>query len=94
MGEQSVGKSFTGTLNHLPVVDTPFAGSAMRTTGVWMSVSPTEDVHIVALDFEGVHSLERSAQEDWHFFVLFYTAISNSNKFAFRHQRPLSVFPV
>jgi hypothetical protein len=29
MGEQSVGKSFT--LNHL--VDTSFAGSAMRTTG-------------------------------------------------------------
>ncbi|KAG1768958.1 hypothetical protein EDD22DRAFT_843764 [Suillus occidentalis] len=35
MGEQSVGKSFS--LNHL--VDTSFAGSAMRTTeGVWMSV--------------------------------------------------------
>jgi hypothetical protein len=32
MGEQSVGKSFT--LNHL--VDTSFAGSAMRTTG-WVS---------------------------------------------------------
>ena len=31
MGEQSVGKSFT--LNHL--VDTSFAGSAMRTTGVF-----------------------------------------------------------
>ena len=29
MGEQSVGKSFT--LNHM--VDTSFAGSAMRTTG-------------------------------------------------------------
>ncbi|OJA15113.1 hypothetical protein AZE42_09078 [Rhizopogon vesiculosus] len=40
MGEQSVGKSFS--LNHL--VDTSFAGSAMRTTeGVWMSVTPTED---------------------------------------------------
>ncbi|KAI9437934.1 hypothetical protein BJY52DRAFT_1381767 [Lactarius psammicola] len=50
MGEQSVGKSFA--LNHL--ADTSFAGSAMRTTeGVWMSVSPTEDVLIVALDFEG-----------------------------------------
>jgi hypothetical protein len=31
MGEQSVGKSFT--LNHL--VDTSFAGSAMRTTGLF-----------------------------------------------------------
>ncbi len=50
MGEQSVGKSFT--LNHL--VDTSFAGSAMRTTeGVWMSVSPTKEALIVALDFEG-----------------------------------------
>ncbi|KAI9462918.1 hypothetical protein BJY52DRAFT_1221931 [Lactarius psammicola] len=73
MGEQSVGKSFA--LNHL--VDTSFAGSAMRTTeGVWMSVSPTEDALIVALDFEGVHSLERSAQEDT-LLVLFNTAISN-----------------
>jgi len=68
MGEQLVGKSFT--LNHL--VDTSFAWSAMRTTGlfseltppeiraltaylegVWMSVCPTDDTLIVALDFEG-----------------------------------------
>ena len=50
MGEQSVGKSYA--LNHL--VDTSFAGSAMRTTeGVWMSVTPTEKELIVALDFEG-----------------------------------------
>lgn len=34
MGEQSVGKSFT--LNHL--VDTSFAGSAMRTTGLFQTV--------------------------------------------------------
>ncbi|KIP12766.1 hypothetical protein PHLGIDRAFT_113364 [Phlebiopsis gigantea 11061_1 CR5-6] len=73
MGEQSVGKSFA--LNHL--VDTSFAGSAMRTTeGVWMSVTPTDDMLIVALDFEGVHSLERSVQED-SLLVLFNTAISN-----------------
>jgi hypothetical protein len=46
-----VGKSFA--LNHF--VDTSFAGSAMRTTeGVWMSVTPTEDALIVALDFEGI----------------------------------------
>ena len=45
-----MGKSFA--LNHL--VDTSFAGSAMRTTeGVWMAVTPTEDTLIVALDFEG-----------------------------------------
>ncbi|KIO11023.1 hypothetical protein M404DRAFT_20554 [Pisolithus tinctorius Marx 270] len=73
MGEQSVGKSYA--LNHF--VDTSFAGSAMRTTeGVWMSVTPTEKELIVALDFEGVHSIERSAQEDT-LLVLFNTAISN-----------------
>ena len=66
MGQQSVGKSFA--LNHL--VDTSFAGSPMRTTGmlhcyllyktefkctegVWLSVMPTDDELIVALDFEG-----------------------------------------
>ncbi|KAF9235034.1 hypothetical protein BU15DRAFT_89713 [Melanogaster broomeanus] len=62
IGEQSVGKCFA--LNHL--VDTLFAGSAMRTTGS----------SIVALDFEGVHSIERSVQEDT-LLVLFNTAISN-----------------
>ncbi|KXN87519.1 hypothetical protein AN958_08742 [Leucoagaricus sp. SymC.cos] len=73
MGEQSVGKSFA--LNHL--VDTSFAGSAMRTTeGVWMSITPTEDALLVSLDFEGVHSIERSPQED-ALLVLFNTAISN-----------------
>ncbi|EJD00191.1 uncharacterized protein FOMMEDRAFT_112544 [Fomitiporia mediterranea MF3/22] len=73
MGEQSVGKSFA--LNHL--ADTSFAGSAMRTTeGVWMSVTPTEHDLIVVLDFEGVHSIERSAQEDT-LLVLFNAAISN-----------------
>jgi hypothetical protein len=55
LGEQSVGKSFA--LNHF--VDASFAGSAMRTTeGVWMSVTPTEDALIVAMDFEGTFSLE------------------------------------
>ncbi|KAH9991344.1 hypothetical protein BJV77DRAFT_1068323 [Russula vinacea] len=83
MGQQSVGKSFT--LNHL--VDTSFAGSAMRTTeGVWMSVTPTDDELIVALDFEGVDSVERSPQEDT-LLVLFNTALSNlvlfRNNFAF-----------
>ncbi|KAG8952848.1 hypothetical protein FRC03_012004, partial [Tulasnella sp. 419] len=73
MGEQSVGKSFA--LNH--VVDSSFAGSALRTTeGVWLSVCPTKDTLVVALDFEGVHSIERSPQEDM-LLVLFNTAISN-----------------
>ena len=65
----------------------------MRTTeGVWMSVTPTEDFLLVALDFEGnfltihdtkilmhsqgVQSIERSTQED-SLLVLFNTAISN-----------------
>ncbi|KAI0302897.1 hypothetical protein B0F90DRAFT_1935607 [Multifurca ochricompacta] len=83
MGQQSVGKSFS--LNHL--LDTSFAGSAMRTTeGVWMSVTPTDEALIVALDFEGVDSVERSLQEDT-LLVLFNTAISNlvlfRNNFAF-----------
>ncbi|KAF8260139.1 hypothetical protein EI94DRAFT_1897819 [Lactarius quietus] len=83
MGQQSVGKSFS--LNHL--VDTSFAGSAMRTTeGVWMAVTPTDEELIVALDFEGVDSVERSPQEDT-LLVLFNTAISNlvlfRNNFAF-----------
>ncbi|KAI6097344.1 hypothetical protein EDD16DRAFT_604216 [Pisolithus croceorrhizus] len=73
MGEQSVGKSYA--LNHL--VDTSFAGSAMRTTeGVWMSITPTEKELIIALGFEGIHSIGRFAQEDT-LLVLFNTAISN-----------------
>jgi len=73
MGEQSVGKSYC--LNHF--ADTSFAGSAMRTTeGVWLSCTPTDDFLLVSLDFEGVHSVERSAQED-ALLVLFNTAISN-----------------
>ncbi|KAG8738572.1 hypothetical protein FRC10_006677 [Ceratobasidium sp. 414] len=73
MGEQSVGKSYC--LNHF--ADTSFAGSAMRTTeGVWLSCTPTESYLLVSLDFEGVHSIERSAQED-ALLVLFNTAVSN-----------------
>ncbi|CAI2191699.1 11574_t:CDS:10, partial [Funneliformis geosporum] len=69
MGEQSCGKSFM--LNHL--VGTSFDGSAMRCTeGVWMSL----EFLYVALDFEGLNSLERSAQEDL-FLTLFNTIISN-----------------
>ena len=62
------------------------------TEGVWMSVTPTDAELIVSLDFEGlplpstctryltaavgVHSIERSAQEDT-LLVLFNAAISN-----------------
>ncbi|KAG9022864.1 hypothetical protein FS837_006113, partial [Tulasnella sp. UAMH 9824] len=73
MGEQSVGKSYT--LNHM--VDSSFCGSAVRTTeGVWLSVCPTTNYLVVALDFEGVHSIERTAQEDM-LLVLCNTALSN-----------------
>ncbi|PVF98364.1 hypothetical protein CPB86DRAFT_797339 [Serendipita vermifera] len=86
MGEQSVGKSFT--LNHL--LDTSFAGSAMRCTeGVWLSVTPTRDYLAVAIDFEGVHSIERTAQEDM-LLVLLNTAISNLVLVLFRNNFSIS----
>ncbi|TDL23181.1 hypothetical protein BD410DRAFT_839090 [Rickenella mellea] len=70
-GEQSVGKSYA--LNHL--VDTSFAGSAMRTTeGVWITSASLN--HPIMTIRTGVHSIERSAQEDT-LLVLFNTAISN-----------------
>ena len=52
-------------MNHL--VDTSFAGSAMRTTeGVWMAVTPTDDMLIVALDFEGEYGfILVSFRTDW-----------------------------
>ncbi|KAF8508104.1 hypothetical protein BU17DRAFT_100044 [Hysterangium stoloniferum] len=73
MGQQSVGKSYM--INHL--TDCSFQGSAMRTTeGCWMSLTPTDEYLIVSLDFEGLDSIERSAQEDT-LLVLFNAAISN-----------------
>ncbi|CAG8820978.1 15126_t:CDS:10, partial [Gigaspora margarita] len=55
MGEQYM-------LNHL--IGTTFDGSAMRCTeGVWMSLAITNKCVYVALDFEGLKSLERSPQE-------------------------------
>ncbi|KAF8289765.1 hypothetical protein DL93DRAFT_2069130 [Clavulina sp. PMI_390] len=73
LGEQSVGKSYA--LNHF--LDTSFAGSAMRCTeGAWMSLTEADDCVIVALDFEGIHSIERNVQEDM-LLVLFNSAMSN-----------------
>ncbi|CAJ0749831.1 22657_t:CDS:10 [Entrophospora sp. SA101] len=82
MGEQSCGKSYM--LNHL--VGTTFDGSAMRCTeGVWMSLFITKKYIYVALDFEGLKSLERTPQEDL-FLTLFNTMVSNmilfKNQFA------------
>ncbi|KAF8717274.1 hypothetical protein RHS02_09534, partial [Rhizoctonia solani] len=49
----------------------------MRTTeGVWHSCTPTENYLLVSLNFEVVHSIERSAEDD-ALIVLFNTAISN-----------------
>ncbi|THH11647.1 hypothetical protein EW145_g510 [Phellinidium pouzarii] len=89
MGEQSVGKSFA--LNHLADTSFA-GSAMRTTEGVWMSVTPTDKAVIVVLDFEGyskitvewmylirilgVHSIERSAQED-NLLVLFNAAISN-----------------
>ncbi|RHZ44791.1 hypothetical protein Glove_709g38 [Diversispora epigaea] len=73
MGEQSCGKSYM--LNHL--VGTTFDGSAMRCTeGAWMSLAVTPEYIYVALDFEGLRSLERTPQEDL-FLTLLNTVVSN-----------------
>ncbi|CAB4389102.1 unnamed protein product [Rhizophagus irregularis] len=90
MGEQSCGKSFM--LNH--IVGTTFDGSAMRCTeGVWMSLVNTQECVYVALDSEGLNSLERTPQEDM-FLALFNTVVSNlilfKNQFAIN--RDISMF--
>ncbi|GBC16228.2 hypothetical protein GLOIN_2v1865248 [Rhizophagus irregularis DAOM 181602=DAOM 197198] len=73
MGEQSCGKSYL--LNHC--VGSTFDGSAMRCTeGVWMSVVKTNDILYVALDFEGLASIERTPQEET-FMQLLNAALSN-----------------
>ncbi|PKC68809.1 hypothetical protein RhiirA1_440393 [Rhizophagus irregularis] len=90
MGEQSCGKSFM--LNH--IVGTTFDGSAMRCTeGVWMSLVNTQECIYVALDFEGLKSLERTPQEDM-FLALFNTVVSNLILFKnqFTINRDISMF--
>ena len=49
MGQQSVGKSFS--LNHL--VDTSFAGSAMRTTGTMLLLQARDTVLTLHVLFRG-----------------------------------------
>ncbi|CAG8550727.1 10371_t:CDS:10, partial [Funneliformis caledonium] len=72
MGEQSC-KSYL--LNHC--VGSIFDGSAMRCTeGVWMSVVKTKEILYVALDFEGLASIERTPQEET-FMQLLNAALSN-----------------
>jgi hypothetical protein len=71
MGEQSVGKSFTlnhlvdtsfpgssmrttGLFSEWPATEIRVLTANLE--GVWMSVSPTDDALIVALDFRGEYS--------------------------------------
>ncbi|RHZ48993.1 hypothetical protein Glove_535g6 [Diversispora epigaea] len=73
MGEQSCGKSYL--LNHC--IGSTFDGSAMRCTeGVWMSLVKTNNTLYVALDFEGLASIERTAQEETYLQLL-NAALSN-----------------
>ncbi|CAG8795362.1 29197_t:CDS:2, partial [Racocetra persica] len=82
MGEQSCGKSYL--LNHC--LGSTFDGSAMRCTeGVWMSLGKflriidflkINETLYVALDFEGLASIERSPQEET-FLQLLNAALSN-----------------
>ncbi|KAG9407361.1 hypothetical protein AC1031_002092 [Aphanomyces cochlioides] len=67
MGKQSTGKSYY--LNHL--TGSSFAISGARCTdGVWLTVRLMGNCLLVVLDFEGLGSFERSAQEDTFLSVL------------------------
>ncbi|KAG9032050.1 hypothetical protein FS837_002824, partial [Tulasnella sp. UAMH 9824] len=92
MGEQSVGKSyslnhlldtsFAGSCMRTTEVLLSMLGCSIdylpeaATKGVWLSLCPTEDQVIVALEFKGVQSIESTDQEDM-LLVLFNVAISN-----------------
>ena len=61
MGKQSTGKSYF--LNHL--TGSSFASAGGRcTNGVWLTLCRSSAGLVVVLDFEGLGSMERSAQED------------------------------
>ncbi|KDO24160.1 hypothetical protein SPRG_10588 [Saprolegnia parasitica CBS 223.65] len=61
MGKQSTGKSYF--LNHL--TGSSFASAGGRcTNGVWLTLCRSSTGLVVVLDFEGLGSMERSAQED------------------------------
>ncbi|RHY24079.1 hypothetical protein DYB25_007661, partial [Aphanomyces astaci] len=67
MGKQSTGKSYY--LNHL--TGSSFAISGARCTdGVWLTARLMGSCLLVVLDFEGLGSFERSAQEDTFLSVL------------------------
>ncbi|CAJ1353267.1 unnamed protein product [Effrenium voratum] len=77
MGKQSTGKSYM--LNHLAGSCFDTAGGRC-TDGVWMTLREMPDVTYILLDFEGLGSFERSAQEDMLLSV-FNAAISHVSLF-------------
>ena len=76
-GKQSVGKSFM--LNHMTGSLFDIAGGRC-TQGVWMAVKLYSDATVIALDFEGLGSFERSRQEDT-FMAIFGAAVSSLTVF-------------
>ncbi|XP_065844679.1 uncharacterized protein [Oscarella lobularis] len=76
-GRQSAGKSFL--LNHVTGAQFDIAGGRC-TQGIWMSVRLYPEVTVIALDFEGLGSFERSRQEDM-LMAVFGGAISSLTVF-------------
>lgn len=73
MGKQSSGKSYL--MNQL--FESRFDVASSRCTdGIWLSVNSMEDQLIIALDCEGLFSIERSEQEEMKL-CLFISAISD-----------------
>ena len=81
-GKQSVGKSFL--LNHMTGSLFDIAGGRC-TQGVWMSIKLFPDVTVIALDFEGMGSVERSRQEDMYM-AIFGAAVSSLTVFKIASQ--------
>ena len=76
-GKQSVCKSFL--INHM--MGSLFDIADDRCThGVWMAIKLYPDVTVIALDFEGFGSFERSSQEDV-FMAIFGAAVSSLTVF-------------
>eukprot|EP00118_Oscarella_pearsei_P023535 m.282814 g.282814 ORF g.282814 m.282814 type:complete len:2438 (+) comp40663_c0_seq4:515-7828(+) len=76
-GRQSAGKSFL--LNHVAGAQFDISGGRC-TQGIWMSVRVLPEATVVALDFEGLGSFERSRQEDV-LMAVFGAAVSNLTVF-------------
>lgn len=55
-------------------IETPYLQRC--TEGVWLAVVSTENTLYIALDFEGLGSVERTPQEDM-LLIVFNSAVSN-----------------